>query len=199
MAHRGQYRKGTRVPYLLHPLRVARLLIEAGSSWEVVAAGLLHDTTEDAGVRLATIRRRFGERVASLVAEVSEPDKSLSWEERKRRMLAAIATASPEALRVELADKLDNIQSIREDLRRLGEKVWSRFRRSRADQQWYYTGLARQFLRRAQSEPLRTLARRFSAQVQNVFRAHPAAAHRKKHRGSSTRVRRRSKRPARAG
>ncbi len=170
-AHRGQYRKGTRVPYLLHPLRVARLLIEAKSTWQVVAAGLLHDTTEDAGVRLSTIRRRFGPRVAGMVAEASEPDKTLSWEERKRRTLAAIASASPGALRVELADKLDNIRSIREDLQKNGDALWSRFRRGREEQRWYYQGLAREFSLRSRAEPLRTLARLFAKEVRAVFSA----------------------------
>ncbi|NMB75070.1 MAG: bifunctional (p)ppGpp synthetase/guanosine-3',5'-bis(diphosphate) 3'-pyrophosphohydrolase [Myxococcales bacterium] len=170
-AHRGQYRKGTRVPYLLHPLRVARLLIEAESAWQVVVAGLLHDTTEDAGVRLETIRRRFGSRVARLVSEASEPDKTLSWEERKRRTLAAVATASPDALRVELADKLDNIRSIREDLEKDGDALWARFRRGREEQRWYYRGLAREFSLSARAEPLRSLARLFAKEVRAVFSA----------------------------
>ena len=46
-AHSGQFRKGTNVPYLVHPLGVCKILIEAGCSEDVVVAGLLHDTVED--------------------------------------------------------------------------------------------------------------------------------------------------------
>jgi len=168
-AHHGQYRKGTRIPYLIHPLRVARELIEIGSAREVVIAGLLHDTVEDAGVSLGAIRRRFGNRVARLVAEASEADKTLAWEDRKRRTIAAIASASRSALRVELADKLDNIRSVREDLARHGPTVWRRFRRGREAQRWYYTELLRAFAARCRSEPLRSLWKRFRDEVEAVF------------------------------
>jgi (p)ppGpp synthase/HD superfamily hydrolase len=47
-AHEGQFRKGTRIPFIIHPLSVAKLLIEREFSEEVVIAGLLHDTLEDA-------------------------------------------------------------------------------------------------------------------------------------------------------
>ena len=54
-AHRGQVRKGSGVPYLIHPLNVAKLLIQEGCEEEVVVAGLMHDTVEDTDMKLADI------------------------------------------------------------------------------------------------------------------------------------------------
>ena len=57
---------------MTHPVEVACLLHEAGYPDEVVAAGVLHDVLEDTEVTRADLERRFGERVADLVAAVSE-------------------------------------------------------------------------------------------------------------------------------
>jgi (p)ppGpp synthase/HD superfamily hydrolase len=48
LVHRGAVRKGTARPYILHPVAVARILEEHGYGEDLVVAGLLHDTVEDA-------------------------------------------------------------------------------------------------------------------------------------------------------
>jgi (p)ppGpp synthase/HD superfamily hydrolase len=168
-AHAGQYRKGTRLPYILHPLAVAKILIERGCEVEVVIAGLLHDTIEDTPVTAAEIRQHFGDAVSRMVEEASEPDKSDSWENRKHRTVTHIASASPGAALVEVADKLDNIRTIREGLLCEGEAVWERFKRSRDHQCWYYQALAEAFLARPGGEPLRSLVIEFRREVDVVF------------------------------
>ncbi len=45
-AHAGHFRKGTKIPYIIHPLAVAKILIENEYSEEIVIAGILHDTIE---------------------------------------------------------------------------------------------------------------------------------------------------------
>lgn len=49
--------------------------------------------------------------------------------------------APPDALRVSLADKLDNARAIATDYRLLGEGLWSPFSVGRRDQLWYYRSL----------------------------------------------------------
>lgn len=171
LAHQFQYRKGTRVPYIVHPLSVARILIEHGCEETLAVAGVLHDTVEDTPVTLATIRSEFGERVAALVEAASEPDKALPWEERKRRTIEHVRDprTSLDALLVECADKLDNIRAIRADLERDGEAVWTRFNRPREQQAWYYRGLAEAFLSRAGGEPSTALFGEFAREVEAVF------------------------------
>jgi (p)ppGpp synthase/HD superfamily hydrolase len=48
LVHRGAVRKGTARPYIMHPLAVARILEDHGYGEDLVVAGLLHDTVEDA-------------------------------------------------------------------------------------------------------------------------------------------------------
>ena len=140
-AHQGQLRKATETPYVSHPYAVGMMLALAGCPEELIAAGILHDTVEDTYVILDHIRERFGERVAALVEGCSEPDKSASWEERKRHTLEYLRTAAWEVRVVSCADKLHNIRTIRMAYEQIGDDVWGRFKRGRGEQEWYYRGL----------------------------------------------------------
>lgn len=173
-AHAGQYRKGTRIPYLIHPLRVAAILLEAGCAEHLAVAAVLHDTVEDCFVSLEQIRRLFGARIAELVAGASEPDKSLPWEDRKQHTIEFLRTAGEDQLLVSLADKLDNIRSIREDLALHGELAWLRFRRGRDKQRWYYENLAAVFTDRCTTGIGARLAAIFASEVRAVFDHEPA-------------------------
>lgn len=168
-AHTGQYRKGTKIPYIVHPLGVARTLIELGCSEEIIVAGLLHDTVEDTPVSLADIKFSFGDEVLRLVEAASEPDKSASWEDRKRHTIEYLKIAPADVLLVTCADKLDNIRSIREDYEKIGESLWSRFNRPKEKQAWYFQSLAEVFAGRADGEPGATLFGWFQAEVEKVF------------------------------
>jgi (p)ppGpp synthase/HD superfamily hydrolase len=168
-AHAGQYRKGTRVPYLIHPLRVAQLLVEAGCEEHLAVAAVLHDTVEDCFVTYDQIRKLFGEKVAGLVEGATEPDKSASWEHRKQHTLNFLETAGEEMLLLSIADKMDNIRSIRDDLVLNGELAWTRFKRGREAQRWYYESLAAVFSARMSGEPGARLARVFATDVGAVF------------------------------
>ncbi|MFZ5926739.1 MAG: HD domain-containing protein [Acidobacteriota bacterium] len=173
-AHAGQYRKGTRIPYLIHPLRVAAILLESGCAEDLAVAAVLHDTVEDCFVSLDQIRRLFGPRIAELVAGASEPDKSLPWEYRKQHTIDYLQTAGDDQLLVCLADKLDNIRSIREDLALHGELAWLRFRRGRDKQRWYYENLAAVFTDRCRQGIGARLASIFAAEVTAVFNHVPS-------------------------
>ncbi|NIO09688.1 MAG: HD domain-containing protein [Deltaproteobacteria bacterium] len=168
-AHSGQFRKGTRVPYLIHPLGVARILIESGSSEDVVLAGLLHDTVEDSTTSLDDVRSEFGGEVARLVEMVSEPRKSDPWEKRKQHTLDVLESLPLEAVYVSLADKLDNIRDMRADYEKLGDDVFLRFNRSKDQQEWYYRSLADVFSKRISDEPFLSLALELRFEIVKVF------------------------------
>ncbi|HAQ06826.1 MAG TPA: phosphohydrolase, partial [Bacillus bacterium] len=55
---------------------------------------ILHDTVEDTKITLADIDLEFGNEIAEIVKGCSEPDKSLSWEERKEHTIDYLKTAS---------------------------------------------------------------------------------------------------------
>jgi len=143
-AHRNQFRKGTDIPYITHPFAVGMLLAQSQSDDNVIIAGILHDTVEDTSVTLEEIRALFGDEVATIVAGCSEPDKSLTWEERKKHTIAELRNAPLEVQLVACADKLHNVTSMLEDHTQIGDALWYRFNRGRDKQQWYFNELVKQ-------------------------------------------------------
>ena len=145
-AHTGQFRKATKVPYIVHPVAVMQTLIQYNASSDAVAAGILHDTLEDTPTTESDLRQKFGDRITDLVVGASEPDKSLSWEARKEHTLEMLSqTDDIEQLMVVCADKLSNISSIAADFKELGDELWTRFNRGYEQQKWYYCSLAQIF------------------------------------------------------
>jgi (p)ppGpp synthase/HD superfamily hydrolase len=174
-AHHGQVRKGTEIPYLVHPLAVAGILIRANCPEHLVIAGILHDTLEDTPVTLKEIQSPFGREVADLVVALSEPDKKPPWEERKTHTIEYLEQkATLDVLLVSVADKLDNMRAIREGLESAGEAFWLRFNRPRENQEWYYQRLAGVFERRISSGAGVALAHAFKLEVGRVFGTNPA-------------------------
>jgi (p)ppGpp synthase/HD superfamily hydrolase len=76
-AHRGQKRKGTKIPYISHPYAVGMILQQAGCEEEVVAAGILHDTLEDTKTTEEDLLSLFGSVVLAIVKGSSEPEREL--------------------------------------------------------------------------------------------------------------------------
>ena len=140
--HEGTYRKGTQVPYIVHPLETAVIVSVMVSDEELVCAALLHDVVEDAGVTEAELLKEFGPRVASLVMEETE-DKSKSWKERKNATLLHLEKASKDCKILTLADKLSNLRTTARDYYLMGDKVWQRFNeKNKSEHAWYYKGVA---------------------------------------------------------
>src|SRR5258708_2357420 len=51
-------------PYFLHLVETAKGLAGLGLEAKTIAAGLLHDSVEDVGVKLETIEKEFGKEIA---------------------------------------------------------------------------------------------------------------------------------------
>ena len=84
--HRDQRRKDAEAsPYINHPIALAEVLAGEGrvADVEVLAAALLHDTIEDTATTGEELAREFGERIAGMVAEVTD-DPVLEKPARKR-------------------------------------------------------------------------------------------------------------------
>jgi (p)ppGpp synthase/HD superfamily hydrolase len=148
--HAGQNRKAEDVPYVSHLLGVAALVLEDGGDEDQAIAALLHDAVEDQGglKTLEEIRRRFGDRVATIVAActdaVSVPKPP--WRKRKVRYIEHMRSAPSDVRRVSLADKLYNARAILATLHRQGADTWERFKGGKAGTLWYYRTLAEVFL-----------------------------------------------------
>jgi GTP diphosphokinase / guanosine-3',5'-bis(diphosphate) 3'-diphosphatase len=112
--HTGQRRKGENAePYINHLAEVAETLAlhTEGRDWNLVIAGLLHDTLEDTDTTYDELVAGFGHDVANLVKEVTD-DKSLPKAERKRLQIENAPHKSARAKMLKIADKLSNLHSI---------------------------------------------------------------------------------------
>lgn len=152
--HTGQVRKGTNIPYITHPYGVALILQQEKQAEEVIAAGLLHDTLEDTNTSEDELLSLFGEDVLKLVKAASEPDKSLSWEERKKHTITDLQFRSNDEITIIAADKLHNLRSIQREIDESGENVWTRFNRGKREQSWYYMGIVNVLKEKKREVPL---------------------------------------------
>jgi len=111
--HRTQKRKDIdKSPYINHPIALANILAKRWVIDEnVLCAAILHDTIEDTKTTADELRKNFGEKITSIVLEVSD-DKSIEKEERKQLQIDHAASLSKEAKLVKLADKIANITDI---------------------------------------------------------------------------------------
>lgn len=168
--HEGQYRKGTEIPYIVHPLGMLRALARLGAPVHLQAAAVLHDVVEDTDATLEDIAQRFGQRVAGLVEGATEKDKSLGWIERKQAAVShAQASQDVELIVLKCVDKLDNLNDIRADHELHGESIWARFKATHGDQMWYYGTLTRLFEERLAGTPYQPLAVQIKAVYEMVF------------------------------
>lgn len=147
-AHSGAFRKGTKIPYIVHPMETATIAASMTDDEEVIAAAVLHDVVEDTPVTKKQLEVDFGARVASLVCADSE-DKceylpsAQTWEIRKQETLDYVPKASHDEQIIILADKLSNLRAIYRDVTLIGDKVWNKFNvKDKSKHKWYYCGVA---------------------------------------------------------
>ena len=141
VAHEGQFRKGTNVPYIVHPFEVAQILTDAGAEEDVIIAGLLHDTLEDTDVTSEELETRFGKVVRELV-ENSTQEEGKCWEEKKQHYIQFLEEeATLDQLMLSCADKLANLRSTKQNYLLEKDAVWNRFNRGKQYHCWYFSKL----------------------------------------------------------
>jgi guanosine-3',5'-bis(diphosphate) 3'-pyrophosphohydrolase len=112
--HRNQRRKDADAsPYINHPIALANVLANEGgiTNKDVLCAAMLHDTIEDTETTEAEMRLAFGEKIVSIVLEVTD-NKSLDKAARKQMQIEHAPHISIEAKMVKLADKICNLRDI---------------------------------------------------------------------------------------
>lgn len=115
--HSGQFRKSGE-PYFIHPLSVAKEVIDLDLGTDAVCAALLHDTIEDCGVDKEYIERNFNSVIATLVEGVTKID-ALAHNSNKRytellnlRKLIISFAEDVRVLLIKLADRLNNMRTV---------------------------------------------------------------------------------------
>ncbi len=118
-AHKNVRRRSGE-PYILHPIAVARIVVEdIGLGYKSISAALLHDVVEDTDYTVEDIRNLFGEKIASLVDGLTKIKTVLDNEDRKeslqaenfKRILLTLGDDVRVVL-VKLADRLHNCRTI---------------------------------------------------------------------------------------
>ncbi len=103
-------------PYFIHPAEVGYYLAEAGLDAQTIAAGLLHDAIEDAGVAAVTIEEQFGPEVLSLVEGVTKLGalryRGLERHTESLRKLFAATAKDIRVLIIKLMDRLHNARTL---------------------------------------------------------------------------------------
>ena len=113
----GDQKRRSGVPYILHPVSVAYILVELGMDTESIVASLLHDVVEDTPVGLEEIKKLFGIEVANLTDGVTKLGRIpySSREEQQAENLRKMLIAMADDIRViiiKLADRLHNMRTI---------------------------------------------------------------------------------------
>lgn len=102
--------------YFVHPAEVGYLLAQAGMDPHTVAAGLLHDVIEDAGVKAHVMEEKFGPEVLQLVEGVTKLGtlryRGLERHTESLRKLFAATAKDIRVLIIKLMDRLHNARTL---------------------------------------------------------------------------------------
>lgn len=146
-AHNGATRKGTKIPYIMHPIEAGMITMSLTDDVSVVVAAILHDVVEDTKYDLGDIEQRFGPDIAQLVSYESE-DKmhdipaANSWKLRKETFLKHLENAPLEAKIICLADKVSNMRLSAKTFKSKGDAMWQAFnQKDKSEQEWYYRSI----------------------------------------------------------
>lgn len=103
-------RKVSKEPYWVHPEGVAKIIMEHGGSDIEIKAGMAHDLLEDTGCTYDDLVEKFGEKVASIVKEVTNDKAEIEKVGKEKYISEELVRLSPEALTVKLSDMLYNMK-----------------------------------------------------------------------------------------
>lgn len=114
--HEGQYRISEE-PYIIHPVEVAKILVNLKVDSHTLMAAFLHDILEDTETKPEEIKELFGEDVLNLVQGVTKLGKLQfkSNEERQAENFRRLFIAMANDIRViflKLADRLHNMRTL---------------------------------------------------------------------------------------
>ncbi|MCL2176970.1 MAG: bifunctional (p)ppGpp synthetase/guanosine-3',5'-bis(diphosphate) 3'-pyrophosphohydrolase [Firmicutes bacterium] len=115
-AHEGQMREGG-LPFFVHPVAVAQIVLDLGLDATSVVCALLHDVVEDTSVTLKEIETQFGLEVANIVEGLTKLEKFNfeSKEEAQAENFKKMFFAMSKDIRIiliKLADRIHNMRSI---------------------------------------------------------------------------------------
>ena len=114
--HEGQFRVSEE-PYIIHPVEVAKILVDLKVDTSTLVSAFLHDILEDTDTKPEEIEKLFGKDVLSLVQGVTKLGRLQfkSNEERQAENFRRLFIAMANDIRViflKLADRLHNMRTL---------------------------------------------------------------------------------------
>jgi (p)ppGpp synthase/HD superfamily hydrolase len=106
----GQVRKGTCLPYIIHPYRVSLLVTEVGGDATQIAAAWAHDVLEDCSEFREEARTALPPAVYDLVCQLTKREIAPGKRVKGEAFMAELRAMSPAAKLVKLCDRLDNLR-----------------------------------------------------------------------------------------
>jgi len=110
--HGDQRRKFSDEPYINHCLRVASLVGDYSDKEELIIAAILHDIVEDTTATLLDVNSWFGDKVSSLVLELTNDDIILNTQGKRFYIAEKFNTLSNDGLIIKFLDRLDNLTGL---------------------------------------------------------------------------------------
>ncbi len=106
-------------PYIIHPVAVAKIVLDYGMDYESITAAMLHDTVEDTELTIEDVKKEFGAGISVLVDGLTKlgkvpldiKDKEEQQAENVRKMLMAMSE-DIRVIIIKLADRLHNIRTL---------------------------------------------------------------------------------------
>ncbi|MDD4406503.1 MAG: HD domain-containing protein [Bacilli bacterium] len=169
-AHEGASRKDeTDKPFIIHPMITGEILKSAGFDDAVIAAGYLHDISEDTTYTIDDLSKLFGGDVASLVMTSCNHNTNLSWKEKKTQKIKLSKELPSRNKAVILADKISNLEDIKYYSIKLGKINFDNYGGDFEDQKWYYESMYDSLTHNVVDPLLFPLFDRFFDNITEVF------------------------------
>lgn len=110
-AHFLQKRKGSGIPYVVHPIEVMKRVSDYGIVDDaILIAAVLHDVIEDCEQRYTDqLARLFGPKILNIVEECSRPERDGATKADKYRFLESFKSKSIESVIIKIADRMCNV------------------------------------------------------------------------------------------
>ena len=107
----GDLKRRSGAPYIIHPIRMTSILRAAGftefENEDIMIAALFHDLLEDTDTSITHIANQFGNKVASIVKELTKPEQV-----DKNEWLKSFGAMSKEAKIIKIIDRIDNLMDM---------------------------------------------------------------------------------------
>jgi (p)ppGpp synthase/HD superfamily hydrolase len=117
LRYHGDQTRPTGAPYAEHLLEALEVLVRGAgvTDPDILQAAVLHDVVEDTPCTIDDVRGAFGDRVADMVGWVTKPEPAEGADRKavKEAYLSRLEDAPDDAVLVKLADRVSNVQTLR--------------------------------------------------------------------------------------